>query len=380
MRLANQPPVPPLPPAPDAAGHLPLPLLRQYVAGALPAAEQHRVETHTLDCPRCAEILEGLELTDPATTDQALHQLRQRLHQRVAREQVPHAGLRAWQAVAAALALLLVSTAVWWGLRRPLVPVGESRPVAVQVPAPPPASEPAPVAPEVAPASAEVAAVTEPEAVAAGSTVAPATGSVVRRPAAARRSGRPVVASARVVPSTSAAAEASDAQGLAGAVAMQAPVVAAPVQAESSEMKAAQSRVMMAQPVETPAADTVARPAAVAKAAVAAPEESAKRKAALPPVPVISPQPVGGYTKLREYLRREALFVPDPPATQLSGSVRVRFTVKADGTLDNFKVLRGLRRDYDQEAIRILCEGPTWQPGAANGRRADQVVDISVTF
>ncbi|UOQ73229.1 energy transducer TonB [Hymenobacter cellulosilyticus] len=58
----------------------------------------------------------------------------------------------------------------------------------------------------------------------------------------------------------------------------------------------------------------------------------------------------------------------------------MRFTVKADGSLDNFKVMRGLRRDYDQEAIRLLCEGPAWKPGAANGRRADQVVDVNVTF
>ncbi|UOQ54062.1 energy transducer TonB [Hymenobacter cellulosivorans] len=377
MRPANQPPVPPSSPAPDAAGHLPLPLLRQYVAGALPAAEQYRVEAHTLDCSRCAELLEGLELTNPATTDQALHELRQRLHQRVAREHAPHAGIRAWQAMAAALLLLLVSTALWWGLRRPVASVSESRPIAVQAPAPVSESAPVPAAPEAASASAEVAAVTEPVPDAARSTAAPATGSVARRAApVARRGRRPVVAAAPLPPP--AAADATADQVMAGSVAMQAPVVAAPTQAEPAEMKAAQSRVMMAQKVEV--ADTAVTQPAAAKAPVAAPEESAKRKAALPPVPVISPQPVGGYTKLREYLRREAMFVPDPPAPQLSGSVRVRFTVKADGTLDNFKVLRGLRRDYDQEAIRILCEGPTWQPGAANGRRADQVVDISVTF
>ncbi|PJJ52823.1 energy transducer TonB [Hymenobacter chitinivorans] len=377
MRPANQPPVPPQPPAPNAAGHLPLPLLRQYVAGALPAAEQHRVEAHTLGCPRCAEVLEGLEMSSPAVTDQALSELRSRLHQRVTQpEHAPRSAARAWQAVAAVLALLLVSTALWWGLRRPAAPAPEPGSVAVQLPTPPSPSavspDPAAAAPEPAVAAAESAAV--PETPAAPAAAAPASAS--RRAAAPARytRRRPVVAATR--PPAAAPAAVPGDKVASGSVAMQAPVAAAPSRSESADLKTMQSRVLLA----SKAADTVAGPPAVAKAPVPTAEESAKRQAALPPAPVISPQPVEGYLKLREYLRREAMFRPEYPAPPLSGSVRVRFTVKADGTLDNFKILRGLRRDYDQEAIRLLCEGPAWQPGAANGRRADQVVDINVTF
>jgi anti-sigma factor RsiW len=62
-----------------AGPHLPVALLRQYAAGTLAPAAQHRVEAHTLACPRCNDILEGLLQGSTTTTDQALAQLQQRL-------------------------------------------------------------------------------------------------------------------------------------------------------------------------------------------------------------------------------------------------------------------------------------------------------------
>jgi hypothetical protein len=43
-------------------------------------------------------------------------------------------------------------------------------------------------------------------------------------------------------------------------------------------------------------------------------------------------------------------------------------------------VLRGLRADYDEEAQRLVCEGPNWVPGISGGRRAPQKVDVAVPF
>lgn len=106
-----------------AGPHLPVALLRQYAAGALAPAAQHRVEAHTLACPRCADVLEGLLQTTPATTDQALAQLRQRLRQRVllqsaaaarpGRERRQPRWLVLQLAAAAALLLGLVAGG-WW--------------------------------------------------------------------------------------------------------------------------------------------------------------------------------------------------------------------------------------------------------------------------
>ena len=64
----------------------------------------------------------------------------------------------------------------------------------------------------------------------------------------------------------------------------------------------------------------------------------------------------------------------------MTGTVRVQFVVGADGRLSNLKVTRGLRADYDAEAVRIVCEGPAWQPGIAGGRRAPLVMEVTVPF
>ena len=72
-----------------AGPHLPMALLRQYAAGTLAPAAQHRVEAHTLACPRCADTLTGLQQTPPTTTDQALAQLQQRLRKRVQQQAAP---------------------------------------------------------------------------------------------------------------------------------------------------------------------------------------------------------------------------------------------------------------------------------------------------
>ncbi|MCB2378574.1 energy transducer TonB [Hymenobacter sp. BT635] len=376
MRPANQPPLPPLPPTPDAAGHLPLPLLRQYVAGALPTAEQHRIEAHTLSCSRCAEILEGLEQSDVATTDQALSQLHQRLHQRVAQEAAPRGTAQAWRAMAAVLLLLLASTAVWWGLRKPQQPAAEPVLVASR-----PEAAPAEVAAAstVAPEKPETTdAVASAPVVVAETAAAPAVAARPNRPrvlAQVKRSSRPTRTATRR-PATEPAGAVT-----AAVVTADAPTVAynAPAPAATQAGKAEETSSALSAAKE--AADTVTNPApAVAKAKQVLTEERVARKAALPPAVIVTPQPVGGYIALREYLRRENKFKPEHPTIELSGTVRVKFTVTAAGKLENFQIVHGMRSDYNQEAIRLLCEGPAWQPGAANGRRSDQVVEISVSF
>jgi TonB family protein len=111
-------------PTPSASRHLPVEVLRRYVAGELPAAEQHRVEAHTLACATCADILTGLEMQPAAVTDASLADLRQRLGARVeelATKVRPQPALGwAWQQIAAAAALVLTlgAAVLWFTLMR----------------------------------------------------------------------------------------------------------------------------------------------------------------------------------------------------------------------------------------------------------------------
>lgn len=117
--------------------------------------------------------------------------------------------------------------------------------------------------------------------------------------------------------------------------------------------------------------------------AKAAPAHSAALVAntPMPAAVAIAPAPVAGTPALRSYLQREATrFEPEEGARTLHGAVRLRFVVGPDGQLSNLQVVRGLRADYDDEALRLVCEGPAWRPGIAGGRRAALPVEITVSF
>ena len=60
----------------------------------------------------------------------------------------------------------------------------------------------------------------------------------------------------------------------------------------------------------------------------------------------------------------------------VSGRVTLSFTIKADGTLADVKVLRGVDPALDQEALRVVKSSPKWTPG----KQRDRAVPVSYTF
>ena len=51
----------------------------------------------------------------------------------------------------------------------------------------------------------------------------------------------------------------------------------------------------------------------------------------------------------------------------VSGKVLVGFTVEEDGSLTNFKIVKGVREDLDQAAIKALSQSPKWIPATYKG-------------
>ncbi|GAA3957849.1 energy transducer TonB [Hymenobacter antarcticus] len=382
--------------------------LRAYAAGRLGPEDEHRIEAHTLDCERCADVVAGFAMTDPATTDQAVADLRTRLQARVGpAEPVPVAGGWAWPRIAAAAALLgAVASGIWsWEHYAPAPSTARLETTSPVAPAPStiPSGSPTPAQiPEIA--AAEVPAATAvpqaTDALVASTTPAsarPADYAAVMQAPVPRRRALGRVARPAAQPATEPAdrfgfsnQESEMAANEAAAEAADMPVpTAAPTAASSAAGVALQSAPALVEPT---AADTLAHDNAVRLSRQFAQAKSginnlaadnAARVAAtpMPTAPAINPAPVGGTPAFREYLRREAAgFEPEDGASRLSGLVRLQFTVGADGKVSTLKVLRGLRADYDAEALRMVCEGPAWQPGIASGRRAPLPVEITVPF
>ncbi|MEJ7644123.1 MAG: rhomboid family intramembrane serine protease [Chryseolinea sp.] len=75
--------------------------------------------------------------------------------------------------------------------------------------------------------------------------------------------------------------------------------------------------------------------------------------------------PVKGMQHFNEYLKAN-VHKPDPIDDQ-SGVVKVTFSVGTDGSVWDFAILQGLSTAQDQEAIRLIRDGPSWRAGLLHG-------------
>jgi len=60
----------------------------------------------------------------------------------------------------------------------------------------------------------------------------------------------------------------------------------------------------------------------------------------------------------------------------VQGRVTLQFTVNADGSVSNVRVLRGVDESLDKEAVRVVSMSPKWKPG----RQRDRAVKVTYTF
>jgi protein TonB len=62
------------------------------------------------------------------------------------------------------------------------------------------------------------------------------------------------------------------------------------------------------------------------------------------------------------------------------GKVWIGFVVKADGSLTNFSILRGVAPMCDNEALRVAKLMPKWIPGKQRGKPVCVHYQMSITF
>jgi TonB family protein len=74
-------------------------------------------------------------------------------------------------------------------------------------------------------------------------------------------------------------------------------------------------------------------------------------------------EPQGGRNDFKDYLTRAVRYPEEALSNKTEGRVTVRFTVEPTGQLTNFEVVRGIGSGCDEELIRAIKEGPSWQPG-----------------
>jgi len=95
----------------------------------------------------------------------------------------------------------------------------------------------------------------------------------------------------------------------------------------------------------------------------------------------IMPEFSGGATAMYRYLAQNIKYPKDAAKQNISGRVFTTFVVCEDGTLCDFKVLKGLYQSIDNEAVRVI-EGMSgkWEPGWQRGKKVKVKFNLPINF
>lgn len=92
------------------------------------------------------------------------------------------------------------------------------------------------------------------------------------------------------------------------------------------------------------------------------------------------PEFPGGNAALMKWLGNNIKYPPMALANEISGRVIVKFVVERDGSVSGAQVIKGVDKDLDKEAIRVVKNMPKWQPGKNNGQAVRCYFTLPVTF
>ncbi|MDX2306398.1 MAG: energy transducer TonB [Microscillaceae bacterium] len=90
--------------------------------------------------------------------------------------------------------------------------------------------------------------------------------------------------------------------------------------------------------------------------------------------------PEGGLPKFYEYVSKNLVYPKQAKKLGVEGTVVIEMVVDKDGSLTDFKVLKGIGAGCDEEAIRIIKSSPKWKPGKQRGRPVRQRMTVPLRF
>ncbi len=95
--------------------------------------------------------------------------------------------------------------------------------------------------------------------------------------------------------------------------------------------------------------------------------------------PEVEPEFPGGMDTLISWINNN-LVHPDNHLNRLYGKVYLSFVVQKDGSIGSIVLIKGLREDYDQEAIKLVEKMPNWLPAYHAGNSVKSRITIPIHF
>lgn len=88
----------------------------------------------------------------------------------------------------------------------------------------------------------------------------------------------------------------------------------------------------------------------------------------------------GGEAAMMKFLTNNVRYPEAAQQNDVQGKVIVNFVVEKDGSIGHVKIAKGVDKDLDREAMRVVKKMPKWQPGKNNGVAVRSYFNLPVTF
>jgi TonB family protein len=94
--------------------------------------------------------------------------------------------------------------------------------------------------------------------------------------------------------------------------------------------------------------------------------------------PEVPPKFPGGYDSLRKFVKKNLQW----PKSHWPGRVIIEFNVNRDGSLSDFRIIRGNDSEANKEVIKLFEKMPAWIPGTIAGKpvKMRMIFPINISF
>ena len=92
------------------------------------------------------------------------------------------------------------------------------------------------------------------------------------------------------------------------------------------------------------------------------------------------PQFPGGDEARISYMVNTVKYPEEAKEKGLQGTVYVTFIVEKDGSIGGAKVIKGIGKACDKEALRVIKAMPKWTPGIEKGKPVRVQFTIPISF
>jgi len=88
----------------------------------------------------------------------------------------------------------------------------------------------------------------------------------------------------------------------------------------------------------------------------------------------------GGDLGLMKYIQKHVKYPPIAKEYNITGKVYVSFIVDKSGSVTNVKIVRGVDKNLDAEALRVVKSLPKYKPGKQRGKSVRVMFTIPINF